>query len=161
MFKKGSFHWLTLLGAVALIAMVALIVFFVHTLSLRSDYRATCMEINDAILAVPAETCTAEQLGEVWPADSALLNFYDRWLLDDHVTAYSRKGAAPADSSIVLGIGRNTLCLTGLEDGTAVALRWETPDGVTTYTVRTTGVTFMQLSAYMQNYASLKEREQS
>lgn len=160
MFKKGSFHWLTLCGGVAIAAMLALIVFFVHTLSLRSDYRDTCMEINAAILAVPAETCTAEQFGEVWPADDALLNFYDRWLLDRHVTAFSRKDAEPSESSITLGVGPNTLRLTGLEDGTAVALRWETPDGISTYTVRTTGVTFMQLSAYMQNYASLKAREE-
>lgn len=139
-------------GGLAMAAMVALIAFFVHILVLNTAYRAFCLDINDAVLASDPEYCTVEQYGEVFPADTALIDYYDRFLLGDGVTPFERKERPVSEGSITLRLNEGTLSLTEREDGTAIHLRWETPDGVRCFTVRSERVTFRQLDAYLQTY---------
>lgn len=144
------------LGAgIAVAVSLALIAFFVHALVLRNSYRAMCLEINDAILTAPADRCTIARGGDEYPIDRAGLDFFDRFLLEDG-TAPFRRGAEPAaERTITLDLNGKQLLLTGTEQDTAVNLRWITPEGEQSYTVRTGGVSFSQLSAY---YTRLSHR---
>ena len=152
MFRKENFISLALYlcGGVAIGVCLALIVYMVYVLQLRTEYRATCLEINDAILAA-GEEASIERDGAVWPLDQTTLDYYNMRLLDEGTVVYNRRAAALNARSIIIHLGDDRLSFTGLEDGSAINIRWETSGKTRYYTVRSS-VSFMQLTAYLSNY---------
>ena len=138
-------------GTLAIGSCVALIVFFIFTLRLRTEYREVCLEINDAILACAQEDNTIRRGGESAPLSTKATDYYDKFLLDADTAVFNRKVRGLTDRSIRLCFPDHTLALTGYGDGSEIAVRWETPEGVKCYTVRNSVTTFMQLDAYMEN----------
>lgn len=139
-------------GGIALAVCAALVVFLVYTLALRTEYRKTCFAINDAILAARGTEMTVERGGERWPLDEKTLAYYNQNLLERNTVVFDRRQAALNEKSILLYLGENRLSFTGLEDGSAINIRWETPEETRSYTVRSSMVTFSQYSAYLSNY---------
>ena len=149
---------LYLFGFIAVGAAVALIVCFVSILHLRTEYRAFCLEVNDAILATSAEERFIGRGEEKLPLDTETLDYYDMLLLADGAQVISRDAAEPNGRSIVIFLGEDRLTLTSVEqDGSLINLRWETAEGVRSYNVRSTQVSFMSLAAYYTNYARRAE----
>lgn len=144
-------------GAVAVGVCLAVIAFVVWSLALRTGYRAFCMEINDAILSTPAKQCSVLRDGQACPVDSADLDYFDRFLLDSGTLVFNRRSIPPDERTITLDLGDRQLLFTGTDDNTAVNLRWITPEGERSYTVRAATVTFAQLNAY---YVNLSKRSQ-
>ena len=139
-------------GILAVGVCAALIVFFVWTLNLKTAYRADCLEINDAILASPAETNLVHCGGETYPASDALVQYYNVYLLARDTTVYSRKASEHTDRTITIELAGGSLSLTELDDPSAVAIEWKTPEHTKTYLVRNSAVTFLQLRSYFTNY---------
>ena len=160
MYKKDRIRRaaLYLCCILALGICLALIGYFVYILRLRTEYRAFCMEINDAILATEPEEALVRRGDGEWPADRDLLDYYDIQLRDAKTVVFNRKAAEPDEKSIYLILHDGILCYTGMEDGSAVNLRWETDAGLRAYTVRSDNISFMQLSAYLSNYARRLEQ---
>ena len=143
-------------GGLAFVLCLGVIVFLIWSMAMKNSYRDLCLEINDAILAAPAGSCTIGRGENEYPADADTLDYYDRFLLAERVMPYSRRPVPADDRTIILSIGADRqLLLTGIEGDTAVNLRWITPEGEQSYTVRATTVSFSQLSAY---YANLSRR---
>lgn len=141
-------------GLVAIGIAVALIVWFISILHLRTEYRDFCLQVNDAILATPAEARFIQRGTEQLPLSAEALDYYDQILLAEGVTVISRKEAEPNERSIVLLLEENRLIFTNVEkDGSLIHLRWETAEGSVSYTVRSERITFMQMSAYFTGYA--------
>lgn len=136
----------------AITVCVALIGFMVWILVLRTEYRAFCMEINKAVLDARGTQMTVERGDETWPMDEQLLDYYNRNLLAEKTIVFSRRGAEPNAKTIHLHFSGTTLSLTGLEDGSRIAVSWKTSDGERSYSIRSTSVSFMQYSAYLSNY---------
>lgn len=147
--NKRSRTALTLSAVLAFAVTVSVMLFFIYILVLRTGYRSAALEINDAILS--GSRTTISRGDETLPASAEVMDYYNRFLLDKYTIVYSRKAAAVTEDSIILGIGNSQLAFTGLEDGTAIAVKWETPVGEKNYVVRSQ-ITFMQLSAYYENY---------
>ena len=139
-------------GGLAIGVCIALIIFIVWVLMLRTEYKQTCLEINDDILASTEDQRFILKDGEKYPLSFEVLDYYNQYLLDKKSMVYSRKTADPADSSIVLKIADKTLTITGIEDGSAVHLTWETPSETKHYKVRNENYTFRSLDSYMKNY---------
>ena len=139
-------------GMIAAGVCIALIAFFVYTLSLRTEYRKVCLEINDHILTSPASSNFVLKGGMTYPLSDQILEYYNMALLGDNTVVFNRKECEPTAKSIVLVISECTLTFTGLEDGSAVNVRWDTPEDSRSYTLRSSSVSFMQMSAYMNNY---------
>lgn len=142
---------LRVLGAAAIGITIGVLIFFFYALTLRNSYRASAMEINAAVLA-GGDEITISQGDVALPADQRTLDYYDRFLLDGNTAVYSRIGAAETEKSIRLSFpDGSALSFTGLEDGSAIALSWNTPKGHKQYRVRS-AITFMQLQAFFTNY---------
>lgn len=90
--------------------------------------------------------------GSPWPLDEKTLTYYNQNLLDRNTAVFDRRQAELNEKSILLYLGESRLCFTGLEDGSAINIRWETPGETRSYTVRSSMVTFSQYSAYLSNY---------
>ena len=149
---------LYLFGFIAVGAAVALIVWFVSILRLRTEYREFCLEVNRVILATPAKDRSIQQGDKSYPLSMDDLDYYNMLLLDRNVVVYSREDAEPTDSSIRIFLGDKSLIFTSVEkDGSAIALRWETPEGTRSYCVRSGQVSFMAMSAYFKNIARRAE----
>ena len=103
-------------GIVAIGSCLALIVFFVHTLLLRTQYRATCLEINDAILASSAEQNTIQRGDEVYPMPDYVLEYYNILLLEEDTLVRDRSSLPPTAKSIILHISDNSLTFTPVPD---------------------------------------------
>ncbi len=138
-------------GGLALGLCAALIVFVAYTLALRTEYRETCFAINDAVLAARGMEMTVERGGEQWPLDERTLDYYNQNLLQQNTVVFNRRRIPLNEKSILLHLGENRLCFTGLEDGSAINVLWETPDRSRSFTVRS-AITFNQYSAYLSNY---------
>ena len=150
--------WPFYLGcAIAVVVTVAVTVFFAYTLHLRTEYKAFAREVNDVVLAIPAGDCTIERDGQVWQADEALVDYYDRFLLQENVNVVSRKGAADNSKTLTLRLKDNALSFTGLDNSFYIALRWDTPQGSRTYIVNGGSFSYMQLSAYLSSFAKKHE----
>ena len=54
------------------------------------------------------------------------------------------------EESIILDFGETKLTYTGMEDGSAISIGWETPSHEKHYIVRSS-TSFMQLSSYFAN----------
>jgi len=139
-------------GFVAIGACVALIIFFISILSLRSEYKKVCLEINDHILATPAEENFILRDEKTYPLSDQVLEYYNMALLGENTVVFNRKECEPTAKSIVLALGDSTLTFTGLEDGSAINVRWVTPEETRNYTLRSSTTSFMQMSAYLSNY---------
>ena len=137
----------------AVVICLAVIAFLVWSMAMKNSYRALCLEINDAILATPIEDCAIGCGGDEYPADKGVLDYYDRFLLEERIMPFSRKTVPADDRTITLTLGDNRLLLTGVGDGTAVNVAWATPAGSRSYTVRSGSIFFSQLRAYYTNYA--------
>ena len=150
--EKGKGALLYLGAFAALGTCLALIVFFVHILVLRTEYRAVCLEINDVILATDPETVTVTRGGETWPLDAQTLDFYNIRLLDADTVVYSRRDGEINERSILISLGAYRLSFTGLEDGSSIRILWDGPSGHRSYLVRSSAISFRQYSAYLSNY---------
>lgn len=143
---------LFLSGGIAILACVALIVFFVHILVLRTEYREACLEMNDRILAAQKGDPGSIRLGErSCPLNEAALNYYDIFLLDEKTVVYNRKSFEEDDSCLILSFSDCRLVLKDLDAGVRIGLRWETPEGVRCYSVACGNYSFMQLGSYFSN----------
>lgn len=138
--------------------IAAIIIWFISVLMMRTEYKDTALEINDAFLAAGPEGTTVSQGDITLPATQSLIDYYDRFLLENTTIVFNKKPAEPDETSISLQCGDKTLRLTGLEDGTAIHVCWSTPDQEKNYTVRSQ-VTFMQLNSYWKNYLRNMSRE--
>ncbi len=147
-------------GFIAVGACVALIAWFVSILRLRTEYRAFCLEVNEVILATPAKERSIQQGDKELPLSMSDLDYYNMLLLDRNVVVISREDAEPTDSSIRIILGDKSLIFTSVEqDGSLIALRWETPEGTRSYFVRSGQVSFMSMSAYFKNLARRAETQ--
>lgn len=147
--SKTKKRTLLLCAGLAILVSLAVIAFFVWGLQLRTGYKAMCLEINDAVLATAAEEARVSRGGEEWPADGELVDYLNQSLLREK-QPFSRKEVPENDKSIILTLHGGRLSFTELPDG-AIAIRWETPEGVQSYSVRSdTG--FRHCSAYLSNY---------
>ena len=154
MYKKAKIRTalLYICGTLAIGMCVALIIFVVWILVLRTDYKKTCLEINDQIVISQTDQNYVIRDGQTYPLSSEVINYYDEFLLDKKVIVYNRKAAEPDKNSIVLKINGRTLTFTGQDEGTSVNIRWETGEGVKNYSVRTGSISYMMLNSYMKNY---------
>ena len=143
--KKAIFY---LMCVIALAAAAAVIGFLVYTLKLRTDFRADAMEINNMFLKKGIVNVSCGEESFQFPAED--LEYYDKFLLDRNTVVFSRKRVPENENTIVLAFGNEALSFTGLEDGSAIALCWKTPDHEKHYIVRSS-LSFMQLSAYYTN----------
>ena len=152
-------HTLPFYLACALTILIALAVlsYLAYTLHLRTEYKAFAEEVNDVILSVPAGDCTVERSGQVWRADAALLDHYDRFLLLGNVNVVSRRGMADNSETITIRAGDSALSFTPADSEGGIALRWDTPQGSRTYTVYAQKTAFSQLSARFSSYARQHE----
>lgn len=139
-------------GGLAILVCLALIAFFVHILALRTEYRAFCMEVNDAVLAARGTEMTVERGGESWPLNFETLDYYDRNLMAEKTVVFNRKSAEPNEKSITLRFSGAALTLTGQEDGSRINIRWEADGKTRSYTIRSESISFMQYSAFLSNY---------
>lgn len=137
-------------AVIAIVSAVAVIIFFAWTLNLRTDYKETCQEIND-VLRVHQEDSYIGQGDTKVLADSAVVNWYDIFLLDANTSVYSRKEAETDEKTIYLQSGECTLSFTGYEDGSSIQVLWITPEERKAFRVRSL-TTFYQLEAYYKNY---------
>lgn len=163
--QKQSFTWKSarqkLFWPICIIGfavILAIIIWFISVLRLRTEYRDTALEINEAFLAAGPERTTVSQGDVTLPASQTLIDYYDRFLLEGATIVFNKKPAEPDETSIFLQCGDKTLRFTGLEDGTAISVCWITPDGEKYYTVRSQ-VTFIQLNNYWKNYVRNMSRE--
>ena len=151
---------LYLFGIIAVGAAVALIVWFVSILRLRTEYREFCLDVNEVILATPAKDRCIQQGDKSYPLSMSDLDYYNMLLLDRNVVVISREDAEPTDSSIRIILGDKSLIFTNVEkDGSLIALRLETPEGTRSYFVRSGQVSFMSMSAYFKNLARRAESQ--
>ena len=137
-----------LASVVAFAAGAAVIAFLVYTLVLRTSYRADAMDINQVFLKKGTVTVSCGEESFQMPAEE--LEYYDKFLLDRNTIVFSRRIVPETKDTIVLTFGKESLSFTGLEDGSAIALCWKTPDHEKHYIVRSS-ISFMQLSAYYTN----------
>ena len=147
--KKGSHAALKTATALAHGIALSMIVFFTYILLLRTNYKNTALEINDAILTNRNVTISCGD--DTCPASHEVVEYYNKFLLFRNTVVFSKKTVPVTSESIVLGIGDNELSFTGLEDGSAIAIKWKTAEDDKNYIVRSQ-MTFMQLKAYYNNY---------
>ena len=140
------------LSCLALAMTLAVGGFFVYTLALRTSYRAMALEINDAFLVGTSVTVARGE--DSFPVTPESAEYYNEFLLDRNTAVFSRKRTEPDDASISLILDGGQLTFTGVDDGTAIAVRWSSPEKEENYIVRSQ-YTFTQLSAY---YSNLKRK---
>lgn len=153
--KRRVLFWC---GGTAFAVSLALILFFIYILVLRTEYRSACLEINDVILATDQSELTVERGGEVWPLSQNALEYYNMRLLGEQVIVYNRANRDLTDESIIIHLGDNALSFTGWGDGTAINIHWETPRGLKTYTVRSSLIPFWKDSLYLTRYIESLEK---
>ena len=143
----------------AAVAMAAAVLIFIgYVLVLKTQFRRTAMEINDAILAAPAEKVMLSQGETVFSLDKKASDYYNKFLMDEHTTVFNRKRSETNAKTITLTLDGNSLSFTGLEDGTAIALIWKTEEKTEYYTLRSQ-TTFLQMDAYFQNCRRRAEKQ--
>ena len=140
------------LSCLALAMTLAVGGFFVYTLALRTSYRAMALEINDAFLAGTSVTVARGE--DSFPVTPESVEYYNKFLLDRNTAVFGRKRAEPGDTGITLVLDGGQLTFTGADDGTAIAVRWSSPEKDKSYIVRSQ-YTFNQLTAY---YLNLKRK---
>ncbi len=141
-------------AAAAILIGVALIVFFVHTVRLRNEFRMTRIRINEVMCASDLERCTLQCGDETLPLTQPSLTYYNMYLNSPYTLVYNRRRAPQTEQTITLRLQGGTLSLTGLEDGTAVNVCWESGGKTLSYTVRNEAQTFTQLTAYFKTCRS-------
>ena len=137
-------------AVLAIAICVAVITFFVHTVRLRNEFRMERMRINDVMRASDLDRCSLSHGGETIPLTRQALTYYNMYLNSSYTMVFNRKMTQPTEQSITLTLEGGTLTLTGLEDGTAVGILWQTPSQTCCYTVRNEAQTFMQLESYFK-----------
>ena len=110
-------------GGLAIGSCIALIIFFIHTLKLRTEYRAVCLEINDAILASRIEDDLIIRGDESAPLTQKTADYYDAFLLDSNTAVFNRKVREVNDKSIQLCFNGSILSFTGYGDGSEIHIR--------------------------------------
>ena len=95
---------------------------------------------------------TVERGGESWPLSMEVLDYYDSNLMGEKTVVFNRRGAEPNEKTIVLHFSGCTLSFTGLEDGSRIAVTWQTSERTRRYSLRSDNISFMQYSAYLTNY---------
>ena len=152
---KNGIFWICCIAAVGIAAAVIWFVGF--TLKLKTEYKKTAQEINDAFLKSGPGGTTVSQDGVTLPASQELIDYYDSFLLFNKTVVFNKKTAEANKESITFNIGGKTLRFTGLEDGSAIHICWTVSGEEKNYTVRSQ-ITFMQLNSYMQNYKRKVEK---
>ena len=146
---KGALFTVCCIAAFVMAA--AVIAFVVYVLVLRTNYKKTALEINEAFRTTAPESVLVAQGDTQLPADRQVTEYYNKFLLYEKTVVFNRKKTEKTEKTISIIIKDCEFDLTGVEDGSAVAIRWKTPEKEEFYTVRTE-VTFIQLDAYFQNY---------
>ena len=147
---KGFTIFWRIVAVIAFAAAVGVTILIISTLILRTDYKETAYEINQAAAAHLNDAVISRD-GTSLPATADVIDYYDRVLLDSTTVVFSSDDAAENEQTIRLDLGNRSLSFTGLEDGSAILVRWTTPDGRKIFRVRSQ-TTFMQLTAYYTNY---------
>ena len=139
-------------GTLAVGAAIALIVYFVYILNLRTEYRAVCLEINDCVLASRRRSDNRIEKGEKsCPLPDSALDYYNQFLLDGKTVVYSRKSFSPDEKCLILYFSGCRLVLREMRDGFDIGVRWETPEKTVCYTVACGNYSFPQLNSYFTN----------
>ncbi len=116
-------------GTLAIVACIALIVYFVYILNLRTEYRAVCLEINECVLASRYRSDNRIEKGEKsCPLPDYAMNYYNQFLLDGKTVVYNRKEFSPDEKSLILYFSGCRLVLREMRDGFDIGVRWETPE---------------------------------
>lgn len=151
---KRRINWSSLpiriIAVAAIAAAAGVCIFFVWTLTLRSEYKRTAQEINQAILSA-RDRGTITFDGTETPVTFEVLNYYDMFLTDKYTLVYSREGTEPTDERLDIHLLDELLSLQKLEDGSATLITWQSGGETKTYRVRSL-TTYMQLQAYFENY---------
>ena len=78
------------------------------------------------------------------------MDYYNKFLLDGNTLVYSRKDAPKTEKTIILELGSDKLSFTGLENGTAIVVHWDSGTEHKVFRVRSQ-ITFSHLEAYFEN----------
>ena len=144
---------LSLLKKLAVAAVIAAaagaVIFLVYTLQLRTDYRETALQVNDAALA-GLDNAKISRGDISFEVSREAVDYYNKFLLDAHTLVYSRKGTQENEKTIILKLGEAELSFTGLEDGSAIAVHWDSGAEQKVFRVRSQ-ITFSHLEAYFEN----------
>ena len=100
--RKRSRAALILTYTIVLGITLSVLIFFTYTLVLRTDYKSTALEINDAILSGCNMTISRGE--DTFPATQETADYYNRFLLLQ-TDAFSRRSVPVTDKSIILRIG--------------------------------------------------------
>lgn len=138
--------------ATAIGIALAFIFFLGFILSLRTEYHATRLEINEAVLQTDIGSGSIKRGSESWPLSRDVLEYINRQFLGDGMAVFNRKGVEPDENSIWLCLGKETLCLTAAEDSSVIHLSWSTPEAKKTYSLRGPAGCFRQANAYLTRY---------
>ena len=153
---KNTLFTICCVAAVGMAA--AVIAFVIYVLVLRTDYKKTALEINEAFRTTAAENIVVGQGDAELPADAQLTEFYNKFLLYGKTVVFNRKKTEKNENTITFTIKDKQLSLTGVDDGSAIAVHWATPEKEAFYTVRAE-TTFQQLNAYFRNYKKRAEQQ--
>ena len=128
---------------------ISVLAFFVYTLVLRTAFKATALEINDAIL-----TCDdiAISCGDDNPVfvNIATVDYYDKFLFDRYTVVFAAKDIPVSANSIIIYVGEDELSFTSLSDSSEIAIKWKTTKTEKNYIVRSQ-ISYLQLKAYYSN----------
>lgn len=133
--------------AAAFAAAIAVSAFLIYTLMLRSSYKADALEINEAFRTHAAAVLSRGDLS--FQVKTSDIEYYDKLLLDTNTTVFSRKPIPETDDTIRIDFGSEKLSYTGIDDGTAIALRWNSTGKEKHYIVRSQ-MTFSQLNTFFE-----------
>ena len=146
---RKRFPVFLLVCVAAFAAVIAVSVFLIYTLMLRSSYKADALEINEAFCTHTAAVLSRGDLSfQVKPTD---IEYYDKFLLDRNTAVFSRKAVPETDDTIRIDFGSEKLSLTGIDDGSAIALCWNSRGKEKHYIVRSQ-ITIFQLNSAFENY---------
>ena len=146
--RKGIL--LVICAVIAFGVCIGVIGMLVSHLRLSTEYRQICFAINEKVIAASTqENKTMRYRDQSCRMSNDALNFYNQFLLDRDVLIASRKQIEPDENSIVLEFAGCRLSLTAFgesnEDGTDIAICWETPEETKYYTVLSGSITFVRL----------------
>ena len=139
-----------LVVAAVFIFSIGAVLFLAYTLKLRTEYKETATQINE-VAAAYQDRAVIQQGDKRISGTSAIVNFYDQFLLDKSTLVYKKASAELTDRTILLEFGEKSLALTGLEDDNSINIRWKTPEKEKSFCVRSE-ITFTQLEAYLSHY---------
>ena len=145
---KKRFPWFLLPCIAAFAAVIAVSVFLIYTLVLRTGYKEDALEINEAFHTHSEAVLSRGDLS--FKVQTTDIEYYDQFLLAKGTAVFSRKPVSETNDTIQISFGSEKLSFTGIEDGSAIALCWKTSEKEKHYIVRSQ-ITIYQLNSYFEN----------